>query len=96
MPYNEEDDGGGHASHPRGCLSWLLTAVILCLHPSVGPSTSYEFSMPAQRRGRRDQEHRPALPRQESCQRGQDESIGGGTGAGQSGGAARPTGVAGR
>jgi hypothetical protein len=39
----------------------------------VGQSTSHELPMPAQERGRRDQEHRPALPRQQPGQRGHDQ-----------------------
>jgi type II secretory pathway predicted ATPase ExeA len=34
VPYDEKDDGGGHAGHPARCLSWLLRAAILYLHPS--------------------------------------------------------------
>jgi hypothetical protein len=37
MPYNEENDRGGYASHPGRCPLWLLRAAILCLHPSVDP-----------------------------------------------------------
>jgi hypothetical protein len=44
----------------------------------VRPSTSHELLMPAQQRGRRHQERRPALPRQQPGQGGQDQAIGGG------------------
>jgi len=33
-PYEEEDEGRGHAGDPRTCPSRLLRATILCLHPS--------------------------------------------------------------
>jgi hypothetical protein len=45
-PYYEEDQGGNHASHPRRCLSWLLRATILYLHPS-----GHHFNIRAGSRG---------------------------------------------
>ena len=33
-PYEEEHEGRGHAGHLASCISWLLRAAILSLHPS--------------------------------------------------------------
>jgi hypothetical protein len=34
VSYKKESKGGGHANDPGRCLSWLLRAAILNLHPS--------------------------------------------------------------
>jgi hypothetical protein len=42
-PYNKEDEGGGHASHPGRCPSWLVRAAILYLQPSGHSAVTMEW-----------------------------------------------------